>query len=153
MPAKKHKRCREDNDEEEKWTKERVEELKRVHARRYADLKRDYECAVHEANLARFEKSYSRQARLIDWLGGPEKASPDPIAKASMRLMRVKHENDVAERMVKYTYILLGGHNLSDADPVETTNAWMDALETWWNIEEAVDLFVKMMRHLERAHW
>ena len=133
MLAKKHKRDHKEDAEKKK----RREAIEKHIAER----------------AAKVVKEYPKHARLIDWLGGPEKAFPDPIAKASMRLMRVKHENDVAERMVKYTYILLGGHNLSDADPVETTNAWMDALETWWNIEEAVDLFVKMMRHLERAHW
>ena len=132
MLAKKHKRDHKDDAEKKK--------------RREAIEKHIAECA------AKVVKDYPKHARLIDWLGGPERAFPNPISKASMRLLRVKHHNDEAERLVQYTFVLLGGHNLSDGDPVDSINAWMDALETWWNIEEAVDLFVKMMRILEKTY-
>ena len=136
----------EDVEEEETWTKERVEKLKRDHDERYDDLFKDYKRISHEACLAR---NYPKHKRLIDWLGGPEKAFPDPFSShLARRLMGAKHRNDEAERMVQNTLaLLLGKRPVNDA--VDSVNGWMDVLENGEDIDLAIDLFIKMMRILE----
>tara|TARA_X000000368_G_scaffold225194_1_gene177768 strand:+ start:1032 stop:1595 length:564 start_codon:yes stop_codon:yes gene_type:complete len=170
MPTKKHKRDREekkkkkkptanvmdgddgddDDEEEEEWTKERVAELKRTHAekvreleRENADLKRKIYIAEQAQNLV---KEYPKHARLIEWLGGPEKSFPNPIAKAVTRLLFAKHHNDDAECLVQNTLDLLRGSKSSYwRCPTYSLDEWMDALEKGEDIDRAIDLFISMM--------